>query len=58
MMSMSKEPSLTELIQEAVQMYRDRSKKEADLIYYVAKMHDEDRIALILAYDLLYKSEE
>lgn len=48
----------SELIQEAVQMYQDRSKQEADLIYYVAKMHDEDRTALMLAYDLIYKTED
>lgn len=55
---MTKEQPLSELIQEAVQMYQDRSKQEADLIYYVAKMHDEDRIALILAYELIYKTDE
>ena len=49
---------ITQLIQEAMQMYQDRPKIEADLIYYIATMHDEERTALILAYDLLYKTEE
>jgi len=55
---MTKEQPLSELIQEAMQLYQDRSKQEADLIYYVAKMHDEDRTALIFAYDLLFKEED
>lgn len=45
-----KEESLPQLIKEAVCMYSDRSKEEIELIYYVAKMTDIERQALILAY--------
>lgn len=41
------------LIQQAVAMLRDRSKEEAALIYYVAKMDNEERSAIILGYQLM-----
>lgn len=45
--------SLSMLIQEAVAMLRDRSKEEAALIYYVAKMDNEDRSAIVIGYQLM-----
>lgn len=50
--------SLTDLIQEAQQMYLDRSRAESDLIRFVASLDPEARAALILAYDILYKEDE
>jgi len=49
--------SLFELIQQATAMLQDRTRVEADLIYYVAKMHDEERTAIILAYQGLYNDQ-
>lgn len=49
---------LTVLIQQAIEMYNDRPKEENDLIYHIAKMNDEERTALILGYELLYKIKE
>lgn len=45
-----------ELIEEARQMLMDRSKEEADLIYYIAKLDNEERAAIILAYQMLRDS--
>ena len=49
--------SVSQLIAEAIQMYRDRPRQESDLIYYIAKMEEKERIALILGYELVYKDE-
>lgn len=47
---MDKEESLFDLIDQARQMLLDRPEIEQDLIYYVAKLNDEERAAIILAY--------
>ena len=48
------EETLFDLIDQAMQMYLDRSKQERDLIYAIAKLDDDARSALILAYQALY----
>jgi hypothetical protein len=55
---MKKKESLLDLVEQATQLYRDRAKLEADLIYFVAKLDNEERTALILAYQNLYEREE
>ena len=42
--------SIVDLTKEAREMYLDREQSERDLIFYVAKMSDEEHLALILAY--------
>ena len=39
-------------------MLIDRSKEEANLIYHVAKLDDEERAAIILAYQNIYKNNQ
>jgi len=51
---MEKQESLFDLIQQAQQMLLDRSKAEQDLIYYVAKLPDDLRSGIILAYEILH----
>ena len=55
---LSKQETLFDLVQQAKAMLADRPRIEADLIYYVAKFDSEERAAIILAYDLLYKNPE
>lgn len=54
----NKQETLFELIGQAREMLLDRSREEADLIYAVSKMDSEERGAIILAYDLLYKGDD
>lgn len=49
--------SIVDLIKEATEMYLDREQSERDLIFHVAKMSNDERLALILAYQSL-KNEE
>ncbi len=42
------------LMSEAAEMLSDRLKPEQDLIYYIARMEDELRSAIVLAYQGLY----
>ena len=49
--------SIVDLIKEAKEMYLDREQLERDLIYYVAKLDDEERLALIIAYQDLTNRE-
>lgn len=44
------ENGIFQLIQSATEMLKDRSKQERDLIYAIAKLDDEERAAIILAY--------
>lgn len=46
------------LIDEAKQMLQDRSDAEAALIYHVAKLDNEERCAIILAYQSLKYHEK
>lgn len=46
--------SLFDLIQQSTEMLMDRTKPEQDLIYYICKMEDDLRTAIILAYRQLY----
>ena len=46
--------SILDLIEQATLMLQDRSRPEADLIYYIARMDDETRCAIILAYQNLF----
>lgn len=52
-----KEKSFTELLDSAIQLFQDRSRKEADFIYYICKLDQDEQGALILAYNLLFKDE-
>jgi hypothetical protein len=45
-----KDISLFQLIKEATGMLMDRQEIEQDLIYYICKLTDEERTAIILAY--------
>lgn len=45
------------LIQDAVDMLRDRTKEEQDLIYSVAKLDADERQAIILAYRLIHDED-
>lgn len=49
--------SFFDLLRDAHQMLSDRSRQEADLIYYIAKLDNEERSAIILAYQNLFKDE-
>lgn len=48
----------TQLLREAQEMLLDRDRREADLIYFVAILSDEDRHAIAMAYNILFKSEK
>lgn len=49
---------MRELINQAYQMLVDRNKEEARLIYVIAKLPEDLRAAIILAYALLEKENE
>jgi len=51
--ALNEQDSLFDLIRQAQEMYLERSQAERDLIYHVAKLDNESRSALILAYDFL-----
>jgi len=51
------EDSVFDLMDQATQMLLDRSEAERDLIYYMAKMETDLRMAIILAYQNLYSEE-
>lgn len=46
--------SFTQLIKEAHEMLLDRPKQEADLIYAIALLDNEEKAAIILAYKNLF----
>lgn len=52
------EDGMFQLIQEAMDMLRDRALPERELIYYIAKLDDMERGAIILAYQALQHKEE
>jgi hypothetical protein len=52
------EESILDLIAQATCMYKERCEMEQDLIYYVAKLPDLDRSALILAYQNMRADEQ
>lgn len=43
---------------DARNMLLDREQIERDLIYFIAKLDDEERAAIIFAYDLLKEAEK
>lgn len=49
------QPDFFELISEAEAMLMDRQQDEQDLIYYVAKLPDECRSAILFAYKNIQK---
>jgi len=49
-----KNESLFKLIGQARNMLMNRSKSEQDLIYFVSKLDNEERAAIILAYETLH----
>ena len=49
--------SFTELIKDAQEMLLDRQRPEADLIYSIAKLDNEARGAIVVAYELLFEEE-
>lgn len=51
-----KTESLFDLVGHAIEMLSDRSKQEQDLIYHIAKLDNESRTAIVLAYQNLYHS--
>jgi len=53
-----KEESFFDLISQATEMLKDRPKQEADLIYHIAKMEEDLRAGIILAYQQLYPEDE
>lgn len=46
------------LLNEASQMLQDRSRSEADLIYAVACLDNEERLAIRMSYKILFEEEE
>jgi len=50
--------TLTDLIEQAQEMYLDRPRDQADLIRFVASLDCEARAALVLAYDILYREDK
>lgn len=44
-------------MRDAQEMYLDRPRQQADLIYHIARMDSEERGALVLAYRILYEGE-
>ncbi len=55
---MSSHSSLPQLIQEATQMLLDRPQIERNLIYCIACLTNEERAAIIFAYELLTSEED
>lgn len=51
------EESIPNMIDGAVQMFKERSDQEVELINYIATMTDHERVALCLAYRI-YKDEK
>ena len=47
------EEGMFDIIDQAKQMLLDRHQVERDLIYAIAKLSDEDRMGIIIAYQLL-----
>ena len=48
------EESLFDLVAQATEMLKDRSKPEQELIYFIAKLDPDLRVAIILAYQGMY----
>lgn len=57
-MKQLKQESLIELIRQATGMLLDRSKPEQDLIYHIAKLDNECKASIIIAYEFLYVFKE
>lgn len=55
---MARNPSFFTLIKHATQMLNDRPEEEQDLIYYVCKLDQEERSAIILAYKNIKRDQE
>lgn len=55
---MSKTESFFDLLKQATEMLSDRPKIEADLIYSVAILDEEERACIILAYDNLFVNRD
>lgn len=53
-----KEQSLPELIKSATEMLHDIKEEEAELIYWCCKLDDDERTAIILAYQNIRRGEE
>lgn len=47
------EEKFTDLLDQAIQMLRDRPKPEAELIYAVAKLDPDLRAAIVMGYELI-----
>ncbi len=50
--------SFKEIYDQSYAMLLDRSKPEADLIYFISKLDDESRSAIILAYQYIYLKQD
>lgn len=50
--------SFIDLISQATQMLLDRPKIEQDLIYFISKLDNEERAAIILAYEYIHINKE
>jgi hypothetical protein len=46
-----KDQTLKDLIEDAAYMLADRVAEERELIYYIAKMDNESRAAIVIAYE-------
>lgn len=47
------EEKFTDLLDQAIQMLRDRPKPEAELIYAIYKLDEDLRAAIVMGYDLI-----
>lgn len=56
--NMKRPMTFKECIQDAIDMLRDRPRKEADLIYQVCRLEDDLRAGIIMAYQLLFMDED
>jgi hypothetical protein len=46
-----------EIISLAIEMLKDRSRQEADLIYHIATLDNESKTSIISTYKLIYKMD-
>ncbi len=53
-----KDQSFVELMDEACEMLQDMTEEQREFAYAIAKLDDEARSALILAYRKLYDKDE
>lgn len=52
------QPNFMGLVEEAKQMLKDRHPDERNLICYICKMSEEERMAICFVYKLLYEKEK